>query len=342
MSLTLTRADLANEVGRALGYGRSGLSGDLLEDVTVCVERGLRQFYTPEPLPGERMSHRWSFLRTVESLDTIVASESGTATTFGSVLNSVSIDLSTEDAESISHVSVTRSNGAITKHLVTGVNNSGNTITVSAAFGYAESVSFTVHYNGTYALPSAFAGIDGPMTYDTFYGTDPNVADQTIEITSEAKLRDMFQYLEDRDDKPRVAAIFQTGATGTAGSSARIAFYPIPDAVYRLKYTQINEPSNITSDSHVPLGGTLHSETILASCLAIAEQFFIPQSPHGYQQSYLRRLAASIELDRTANRSETLGYNADPSEFGSVTGFTDARLSRYLHDNRVTVNGVQY
>ena len=55
-----------------------------------------------------------------------------------------------------------------------------------------------------------------------------------------------------------------------------------------------------------------------------------------------RRLAASIELDRQAMRSETLGYNADPSEFASLTGFTDARLSRYLHDNRVTVNGVQY
>ena len=36
MSLTLTRADLEDEVGRALGYGRGTLSGDVLEDVTVC------------------------------------------------------------------------------------------------------------------------------------------------------------------------------------------------------------------------------------------------------------------------------------------------------------------
>lgn len=341
MSLGVTYDELHDEVGRALGLGRDA-TGDANDDVAICVKRGLRQFYTPEPLQNERVGHRWSFMRTVESLDTIVASESGTANTSGSNLALVSIDLSTEDVESISHVSVTRSSGATTKHLVTGVNNSLNTITVSAAFGYSESVSFTVHYNGTYALPSAFAGIDGPMTYDTFYGTDPNVADQTIEITSEAKLRDMAQYLEDRDDKPRVAAIFQTGATGTTGNSARIAFYPIPDGVYRLKYTQINEPANLTSDSQVPLGGALHGETILASCLAIAEQFFIPNSPHGYQASYRRRLAASVELDRQAMRSETLGYNADPSEFASLTGFTDARLSRYLHDNRVTINGVQY
>ncbi|QDP55777.1 MAG: hypothetical protein Unbinned2706contig1001_38 [Prokaryotic dsDNA virus sp.] len=341
MSLGVTYDELHDEVGRALGYGRDA-TGDANVDVVACVKRGLRQFYTPEPLPGERVSHRWSFMRTVETLDTIVPSESGTASTFGAVLTSVSIDLSTEDAESISHVSVTRSNGATTKHLVTAVSNSGNTITVSAAFGYAESVSFTVFYNGSYALPAAFAGIDGPMTYDTFYGSDPNVADLTIEITTESKLRDMAQYLEDRDDKPRVAAVTQTGATGTAGTSQRINFYPIPDAVYRLKYTQINEPANLTSDSHVPLGGALHGETILASCLAIAEQFFIPNSPHGYVESYIRRLAASVEMDRQVTRSETLGYNADPSEFGSVTGFTDARLSRYLHDNRVTVNGVQY
>jgi len=341
MSLGVTYDELHDEVGRALGYGRDA-TGDANTDVAACVKRGLRQFYTPSPLPGERASHRWSFMRTVETLDTIVSSESGTATSFGAVLGSVNIDLVTEDVESISHVSVTRSNGATTKHLVTIVNNSGNSITVSENFGFGEAVSFTVHYNGTYALPAAFAGIDGPLTYDTFYGTDPNVADLTIEITSESKLRDMAQYLEDRDDKPRVAAISQTGATGTSGSSQRIHLYPIPDAVYRLKYTQINEPANLTSDSHVPLGGALHGETILASCLAMAEQFFIPNSPHGYVESYIRRLAASVELDRQATRSETLGYNADPSEFGTVTGFTDARLSRYLHDNRVTINGVQY
>ena len=336
MSLEVTIDDIRDEVGRALGYGRNSSE----DDVIACVKRGMRQFYTPEPLQGERVGHRWSFLRSIETLNTIVPTESGTATTFGSALTNVNIDLSTEDAESISHVSVTRSSGAVTKHLVTEVNNSGNTITVSAAFGYAESVSFTVHYNGTYALPADFAGIEGPLTYDTFYGTDPNIADQTIEVTSEAKLRDMMQYLEDRDDKPRVAAVFSTGADGTTGTSHRIAFFPIPDATYVLKYKMINEPQYSLTGK--PLGGPLHGETILASCLAVAEQFFLPNSPHGYAATYRRRLAASIELDRQAIRSETLGYNADPSEFGTITGFTDSRLSRYLHDNTVTVNGVQY
>ena len=343
MSLGVTYDELHDEVGRALGLGRDA-TGDANNDVAICVKRGLRQFYTPEPLQNERVGHRWSFMRTVESLDTHAATTEATASIPSSPAGTVIFSagtLLTTDAKSISHISLTR-NGVTTKHLVDSVSSS-TLLVCTEAIGYSDTgISCTVHYNGTYALPSAFAGIDGPMTYDTFYGTDPNVADQTIEITSEAKLRDMAQYLEDRDDKPRVAAIFQTGATGTTGNSARIAFYPIPDAVYRLKYTQINEPANLTTDSQVPLGGALHGETILASCLAIAEQFFIPNSPHGYQASYRRRLAASVELDRQAMRSETLGYNADPSEFASLTGFTDARLSRYLHDNRVTINGVQY
>lgn len=330
MSLGLTYAQIKAEVERTLGTFADA-------DVTAIIDRGLRQFYTPMPLAGERVMHRWSFLKTVETLDTIVSTESGTASTFGSVLQSVSVNLSTEDAESISHVSVTRSDGTTTKHLVTAVDNGNSRITVSVAFGYSESVSFTVHYNGTYALPASFAGIDGPLGYDTFFGDDPNIHDLEIPISSDKTVRNMFQHLEDRDDKPRAASIFQTGATGTAGTSYRIRFYPVPDKVYRLVYDQINEPAALTS-SQVPLGGDLHAETILASCLAIAEQYFIPNSPHGYKQNYMDRLRASVELDRNATRSDNLGYSGDPAQ----ERFIDARQGRFRPDNRVTVQGTQY
>jgi hypothetical protein len=338
MSLEVTIDDIRDEVGRALGYGRNSSE----DDVIACVKRGMRQFYTPEPLQGERVGHRWSFLRSIETLNTHAPTSAATVTIPSNDTDRVNIttgSLLTTDALSISHVSLVNS-GTTTKHLVSTVADT-TTLDLSEAAGFTGTgISCTVHYNGTYALPADFAGIEGPLTYDTFYGTDPNIADQTIEITSESKLRDMMQYLEDRDDKPRVAAVYSTGADGTAGTSHRIAFFPIPDATYVLKYKMINEPQYSLSGK--PLGGPLHGETILASCLAVAEQFFLPNSPHGYVATYRRRLAASIELDRQAIRSETLGYNADPSEFGTITGFTDSRLSRYLHDNTVTVNGVQY
>ena len=189
MSLGLTYNDLKAEVERVLGTYDAA-------DVSAILNRGLRQFYTPMPLPGERVMHRWSFLKTVQTLDTIVSTESGTASTFLGNLTSVSIDLSTEDPESISHVTVTRSNGTTTKHLVTAVSNSGNSITTSAAFGYNEDVSFTVYYNGTYALPASFAGIDGPIGYDTYYGTDPNIHDLDIPLMSDKSIRNMFSTLK--------------------------------------------------------------------------------------------------------------------------------------------------
>ena len=327
MSLEVTIDDIEAEVGRALGYGRDATNAD----ITACVKRGLRQFYTPEPLQGERVGHRWSFMRSIETLNTHASSEEAAGNFSGGVFTRTSGTFLTTDFLEVSHITVSG-----VKYLVTAMTS--NQITAAVGNGDA---TVTVHYNGTYALPAGFAGIEGPLTYDTFYGTDPNIADQTIEITSESKLRDMMQYLEDRDDKPRVAAVYSMNAdSATAGTTHRIALFPIPDAVYVLKYKMINEPQYSLTGK--PLGGPLHGETILASCLAVAEQFFLPNSPHGYAATYRRRLAASIELDRQAIRSETLGYNADPSEFGTITGFTDSRLSRYLHDNTVTVNGVQY
>ena len=101
----------------------------------------------------------------------------------------------------------------------------------------------------------------------------------------------------------------------------------------------INEPDSITG-SEVPLGGQLHTETILASCLSVAEQVIIPNSPHRYRENYLARLRASVELDRQAYTTENLGYNGDPSDHK----FTDANFKRILRrpDVSVTVNGTQY
>lgn len=61
--------DLEAEVGYYLGWGRGAAFGEpewterQRREVTGCVNRGLRAFYHPAPLPGERESYDWSFLR---------------------------------------------------------------------------------------------------------------------------------------------------------------------------------------------------------------------------------------------------------------------------------------
>lgn len=329
MSLGLTYNDLKAEVERVLGTFDAA-------DVSAILNRGLRQFYTPMPLPGERVMHRWSFLKTVQTLDTHKSTSSHTGTVSSAGISSLNTGLLTTDAESISHVTV--SDGTTTVKRLVVSTDSATQFTIDSVTGLdGSSRTIEVFYNGTYALPASFAGIDGPIGYDTHYGTDPNIHDLEIPLMSDKSIRNMFQHLEDRDDKPRAASIFQTGATGTAGTSYRIRFYPVPDEVYRLVYDMTNEPS-VLSGTQVPLGGDLHSETILASCLHIAEQYFIPNSPHGYKQNFIDRLRSSVELDRNANRSENLGYSGDPAQ----ERFIDARVGRFRPDNRVTVQGTQY
>jgi len=339
MTLALTFDNLKTEVSTTLGIPFSDASVDR------AVNRGLRQFYVPEPLPGERVSHRWSFLKTEETLTTHAATTTATITIPSDDtdrVNFTSGSLLTTDALSISHLTLVNS-GTTTKHLVGTVADS-TTLDLAEAAGFTGTgISCTVHYNGTYALPATFAGIEGTIAYDSFFGTDPQRSDMTIEVTDITRLRDKFQYLDDRDDKPLAAAVFTTGAGSTSsatGTGYRLQIYPIPDAVYRLRYQMINEPDLLDSGSEVPLGGALHAETILASCLSIAEQSIFPNSPHRYREAFIARLRASVELDRSAYTTENLGYNGDPSDHK----FTDANFKRILRrpDVSVSVNGTQY
>jgi len=80
MNLGLTREELRGEVGRFLGYGRDyGSYNDYQkDDVDSWIRRGLRQFYSPPPIPGATKSHEWNFLRPTSTLATVVSTASYT------------------------------------------------------------------------------------------------------------------------------------------------------------------------------------------------------------------------------------------------------------------------
>lgn len=72
-TITLAYTDLAQEVGRFLGYGRDSAnwSSDQAADVDVCVQGGYRMFLFPPPIPPEREPHRWTFMTPVATLSTV-------------------------------------------------------------------------------------------------------------------------------------------------------------------------------------------------------------------------------------------------------------------------------
>ena len=65
-------AYLKREVGGLLGFGRNedAWSHEQRGIAEAVVQRGVRNFYTPPPLSGEKYAHEWSFLRPLHTLTT--------------------------------------------------------------------------------------------------------------------------------------------------------------------------------------------------------------------------------------------------------------------------------
>lgn len=71
-SLDVDRAYLERLVGRHMGFGPNPAtwSHRQSQEVSEAIRSGLRRFYTPPVLPGERHAHQWSFLRPIGQLTT--------------------------------------------------------------------------------------------------------------------------------------------------------------------------------------------------------------------------------------------------------------------------------
>ncbi len=69
-TLTLGFPEFRAELGHFVGYGRdsAGWSSAQGTELTALVQAGYRRFLVPSPLPGERVSHEWSFLRVVTTI----------------------------------------------------------------------------------------------------------------------------------------------------------------------------------------------------------------------------------------------------------------------------------
>jgi hypothetical protein len=74
-SLTVTRAYLKRRAGLHMGIGanQGTWNHHQAQQVELAVQTGLRRFYTPIPLPGEKSAWEWSFLFPEGNLTTVTA-----------------------------------------------------------------------------------------------------------------------------------------------------------------------------------------------------------------------------------------------------------------------------
>ena len=315
-TLQLTFKDIREEVQRYLGYGRhtgfDSISEDPRGDVLSCIERGLRQFYNPAPLPNETSSHEWSFLRSESVVATVAPYTAGLVS--GSA-----------GSTAVAGGSTTFTSAMVGRLFIAGEQvrdvatfSSTTLIGLDRALDTALSSSSYEIIANEYDLPSDFGGIKGAINFKDGDGYVP------LQLVNESSIRMMRAREEIRKDRPEFAAIIPKTADNdtTSAQAFQLSVYPFPDKVYDLYFSYTVLPNSIADDtassshdSNVPLGGMVHSETILAACLAVAEQIVDEfNNPGKMQARYQERLAASISFDRRNMLPDGFGYNADNSD----------------------------
>jgi len=336
-SLAINLNDWRCEIGRYFGFGRTwaSMSATQQADVDAVIDRGLRQFYAP-PLLQDGTSHIWSFMRptmnmTVHApystglLTAVDSFPSGFANFSGTTLPTWIADSAliythpTTDVQSIIRIHARTSNTACD---------------LEDAVTEDEFSSTTASYvitDGIQALPTSFGGIEGDVTLEAASGYMP------IRQVSDQQIREMFLNTAIQTGVPayfcvrpwRNPGMDRIGNKGEIGMYTRyeMVFFPRPDATYKMSFrylyifpgvADLVATGNATTDCHPP-GIAYHHETILASCLAVAEEY--ADSPNGkYREYFKNRVAASVAMDRKMSGSAFIGENSDRSDTLKSTG----------------------
>jgi hypothetical protein len=306
--LKITLATLKEEVQRFMGYGRSTVFNTLPAafqgDVTSIINRGLRQFYFPPILPGETSAHQWSFLRYHATIN-LPAPVTTTATC--TVVNGVATFNSAILNDTHRHVVVkfTSLDGyyeVANRNSTTVLTLRDTTINIGAA------TTVTFYWNRADMDES---GIDLNVYYGIGAGRGPlrNVNSSYILNLQQNQVSTHIGYPELFSVEPST----WPAPTLQAEQAFHIRFYPFANQATSLSIRQRLAPDGLTNDADSPLGGVAHYETIVASCLAIAEEFGDTPSSK-YRELFMQRLTASIMADRTGMYASNFGYNGDSSD----------------------------
>lgn len=186
--------------------------------------------------------------------------------------------------------------------------------------------------NSVVTLPDDFGGFEGDITIST------TVSQVTwpVMLVGEGQVRQRYSQLPAASGRPIVASIQPLKGTGISkGQRFQLFFFPLADATYTIQFAYYVLPDYLTQSLPFSYGGMAHAETVLESCLKIAEER-LDDSSTVHALKFMERLQASISLDRRL-KPQRLGYNRDNSDW---RGWGERRDRHWL--NLVQVNGIQY
>lgn len=178
-------------------------------------------------------------------------------------------------------------------------------------------------------LPDDFGGLSGGVLQSSPAGRSWS----PLRVVGTGEVDRLAAQDDDVTGCPRVVAIRPLKGTGRdQGQRFELAVFPKADQEYVLKLAYTLAPNALTAAHPYPYGGPIHRETVLESCLAVAEKRLDDEATvhHG---EFMMHLAASVSHDRKF-RPQMLGYNGNGRSIpdrrhDSILVTVDDRYSSY-------------
>lgn len=182
------------------------------------------------------------------------------------------------------------------------------------------------------SLPDDFGGFEGQIYVSDIGGSSY----QPVPLVGPGLIQDEFARVPSITGRPKLAALVPIkGTTPTAGQRFALSVFPKSDGAYLVTFQYYVHPDALSGVMPYAYGGMAHAETILESCLAIAEQRR-DDAMGVHTAKFMERLSASISHDRR-NKPQLLGYNGDRSDQRAMIGLGN---TRYWQNSPISVNGV--
>ena len=336
-TLNLTFTEIRTEIGRYLGLDRTyaNWTANEILDVTACIKRGLRNFYFP-PRTEQNAAHRWSFLRPGATLviwDDVVTDDAITATiSYASPTSTVTASEATFYPSMVGKSLVTASGNS---YVITGY-TSATVVTLTEDASADTGDIITIDSEDTFTLPWDYGGMSGEGLF-TYANAESKL--QTITLTSDVNIRRLRQ-TSISTGTPYLAAILPKTTDGTEGQRWEVMFHnpPSDDLTLHYRYYILPDALVLTSLEY-PYGSAAHSETILESCLAIAESRELNGGDGSHQARFGGLLQSSIDHDRGLGEPIVhYGYNRDDSDNVGFDYHYNRRHRRCWSENLATFN----
>lgn len=180
----------------------------------------------------------------------------------------------------------------------------------------------------TVALPDDFGGMEGQLSLVT---TTTTSMPWCIQWQNEGRIQQCYATQPTNTGPPMFAVVQPLkGTGGDRGQRWQLYLFPAADQAYTLTGQYYVNPDFLSGAFPYAYGGAEHAETLLESCLAIAEQRR-DDAMSVHTMKFKERLQASISMDRR-KKPPRVGYNGDRSDqidYGRVNPHAWAAAGTY-------------